>query len=245
MEAIMTLREQEERLFAEWKQHWSHHGDQARDSSLFCEDGVVDENSYLNSSLRILFVLKEVNGDFEGKGWDLRKFLYDEGGRPATWGNITRWIEGIRQLPNDIPWREVDAIDSARRRKALRSIAAVNLKKSPGGHTAFGGEVALAASKDQELLKRQFALYDPDLIICCGTRDTYERLFPNDCLKWRTTLRGIEFCERTAGKYIIDYAHPGARVADCLKYYGLMDALREILSIPNHKVGLIAYKQGS
>lgn len=50
---------------------------------------------------------------------------------------------------------------------------------------------------------------------------------------WQTTKRGVEYHEFKAGKYIIRYAHPEARVADSLLYYGLIDAVQEICSHPN------------
>ena len=54
-------------------------------------DGVVDETEFLAARYRIVYILKEAN---EGKGWDLRDFVYD-GGRPQTWDSIAIWTEGI------------------------------------------------------------------------------------------------------------------------------------------------------
>jgi hypothetical protein len=228
----MAIREQEDKLFTEWKEHWTNHDAQARNPNLFCADGIVDEDAYLGSSPKLLFLLKEVNGDCEGQGWDLRKFLFDKGGRPATWKNITRWVEGIRQLPNETPWQEIVDINDERRIKALRSIAAINLKKSPGSHTAFWRDISSVALIDKEFLKKQILLSDADVIVCCGTSGTYEWLIPDSPLEWRTTSRGIRYCEPTEIKFVIDYVHPEARVADYLKYYGLIDGLREILMPP-------------
>ena len=42
------------------------------------------------------------------------------------------------------------------------------------------------------------------------------------------TARGIWYHEYQKNKYIIQYSHPEARVADCLLYYGLLDAINEI-----------------
>ncbi len=39
------------------------------------------------------------------------------------------------------------------------------------------------------------------------------------------------------GRVIIDYSHPEARVKDCQLYYGLVDAVREILG--KHENGRI------
>lgn len=216
----MNLVQQEESLFEEWRV--------ARPG--FVSDGVVDETAYLASEQRLLFILKEVN-DPDGGDWDLREFMRN-GGRSQTWNNITRWIEGIRQLPAEIAWKQLEPIDEQRRIDALSSIAAMNLKKSPGGHTTNLEELNRVAVEDRVFINRQFNLYDPDIVICCGspTSDTFHSLIDLGAApSWQMTSRGIWFHEFKPGKYVVSYAHPEARVADCLLYYGIIDALREII----------------
>jgi len=38
-----------------------------------------------------------------------------EGCRDQTWNNITRWVEGIRRLPQEIPWHELANVNEERR----------------------------------------------------------------------------------------------------------------------------------
>ncbi len=213
----MSIRSQEEQLFSVWS---SGRAD-------FVTDGVVDERLYLESETKILFVLKEVN-DLGGGGWDLREFVRS-GGRAWTWNNITRWVEGVRSLPRDLAWESLETIDEPRRQAALSSIAAINLRKSPGGHTTDAARLAEDAEEDREFINKQVALYDPDYVICCGTSDLFHSLVeflqrPN----WKRTSRGVWYHEPVAGKYVIEYSHPEARCANHLLYYGLVDALREI-----------------
>lgn len=56
-------------------------------------DGVVEEGEYCSAPIRLMVVLKEVNGKTV---LDLCDFLR-KGGRPQTWDNIVRWTEGICQ----------------------------------------------------------------------------------------------------------------------------------------------------
>ena len=42
------------------------------------------------------------------------------------------------------------------------------------------------------------------------------------------TTRGVQYYEYEKGKFFIKYAHPEARVADNLLYYGLIDAVKEL-----------------
>ena len=215
----MSILEAEDLLFSEWKVNRPG----------FVADGVADEKAYMASSPKLLFVLKEVN-DPDGGDWDLRQFIR-EGGRAQTWNNVTRWVEGIRRLSEEIPWEELREVNEEKRRRILHSIVAINLKKSPGGHTTDPAALFATAAEDKAYLNRQFSLYEPDVVICCGTdtSNTFHRLVdlgaqPN----WKDTRRGIGFHEFKPQKFVVSYSHPEARCADCLLYYGLVDALREI-----------------
>lgn len=210
----MTINERENNLFARWADHRPG----------LVRDGVVSESAYLGSPSKIVFVLKDVN-DQSGGGWDLREFIA-AGARSPTWDNITRWLKGIRNLNQDLSWGQLSQIGAKDRVEMLQSICAVNLKKSPGGHTNNAQQLADIAAQDRNLLKEQFSLYDPDLIICCGTGGELDNVLGEG--EWRTTSRGVSFREIGPKKFAIGYAHPEARVGSPLLYYGLIDAVREI-----------------
>ena len=216
----MKIEQLEEKLFCKW----------AHRCPDLVRDGVAHEDTYLASEPRILLVMKEVN-DPGGGGWDLREFMR-EGGRGTTWNNVTRWVKGIRNLERDISWSELEEITEPQRIKALRSIAVMNLKKSPGGHTTKTDILAKGAWDDRDLLTEQFLLYDADLAICCGSivgdlfDDVVEVCEHRD---WKSTSRGIWYRESRSQKYVVAYSHPQARVSPNLLYYGLVDAVREIL----------------
>ena len=113
-----------------------------------------------------------------------------------------------------------------RRREMLRAIAVINLQKSlhienPKKNSAV----------NKEYWNQQFALYEADIIVCCGTdvKHTLHRLV--DILrnpKWQVTSRGVSYHEYLPNKHLIAYVHPEARVTKNLLYYGLVDAVREI-----------------
>lgn len=213
----MSIRCQEEKLFSDW----------SIGRSDFVTDGVIDEQLYLGSQKKLLFVLKEVN-DLGGGGWDLREFVR-AGGRAQTWNNIARWVEGIRNLPQDLTWDSLEVMDEPRRQAALSSIAVMNLRKSPGGHTTDVVRLKEDSNRDIELINRQIAIYDPDYLVCCGTSDLFHSIvhFPQ-YPAWKRTARGVWYHEPRAGKYVIAYSHPEARCASNLLHYGLVDAIREI-----------------
>lgn len=195
----------------------------------FVSDGVVNPVAYDNSAPKILLLLKEVN-DPNGGGWCLREFLGD-GGRPETWDTVTRWLRAIRSLPAEIPWNELENVTEAQRREELQSIAAMNLKKIPGHHTTDLSTWWPIIERDKAYIRQQFALYEADLVVCCGSDVTNAfnaHIKANNVLEWRRTSRGVKYLEYSHQKYILAYSHPEARVASNLLHYGFVDAIREI-----------------
>lgn len=209
------ILKQQNKLFDEWK----------KDRSQFVSDGIVDEESYLSSKIKILYLLKEVNG---GNNWDLCEFIRN-GARSQTWNNISRWTKGILNLDSDIPWNELETITQDDRKELLKPICVVNVKKSSGGNTSKRNELYQAAYEDRKYIMKQIYIYDPDIIICCGTSDIYFYTIWQYEPDWKCTKRGIWYVEQN-NKIVVSYSHPEARVKDSLLYYGLIDAIKEIYS---------------
>lgn len=131
-------------------------------------------------------------------------------------------------------WSELETISNEERQETLRSICAINVKKSPGIYIADNAELERVTWEDKKYLNKQFSLYNPDLVICCGsiTSNLYHSYVLNQQPVWQLTMRGIWFHEYKPSKYLIQYVHPEARVHPCLLYYGIVDAVKEILK-PN------------
>lgn len=214
----MSIADKESSLFGDWK--GSRKG--------FVSDGLVSEEEYLKSKIKICIVLKEVN-DPDGGGWDLRELLAD-GARSQTWNNVARWINGIRNIDKDIPWNEFENFNQENRQFSLKSICAMNLKKSPGTHTTDKASLNKVADEDRSFIERQFSLYNPDITICGGTGALFKDVAGFSEFEWKRTNRGIWWYERAPSKYVIAYCHPEARVDSPLIVYGLIDAIREVYS---------------
>ena len=219
----MSIYEEENQLFNEWKEKRKG----------FVPDGVVSEDDYLKSNPKIVIILKEVN-DPGGGSWDLRGYLRNgaEGGGP-TWNNITRWVYGIQNRKKRINWmKDVESIDGECRKKVLKSICAINLKKSPGGSSADDNLLWNIAKEDKCFIKRQYGFYDPDMTVCCGKG--IESLFKDEVVghknrEWQQTSRGVWWYERDPGKYVIAINHPQQySVRPSLLFYELFDAVNEI-----------------
>lgn len=206
------MTNQEQNLFEEWRQECPG----------LIPDGLVDEEQYRSSPRKLLFLMKEVNGTGVK---DLRDFLR-AGGRPATWDNIARWTQGLYDLDREYDWAELERDNDARRLEMLKKICVVNVKKVPGGHTSKEKQIRSAGKENAAWLRRQISIYQPELIVCCGTERDYSEIIGH-WPDWQMTGRGILYV-RELDRIVISYAHPEARVRDCLLYYGLIDAVKEI-----------------
>ena len=216
----MPIREPEDALFEEWEQEIG---------PPFYRDGAVDEEAFVNSRPRLLYVLKEPN-DPEGEGWDLRKFVRG-GATGATWNNITRWTECIRALPDDVPWEQLETITPERRQRTLRGIAFMNLNKHPGGAVADAENLSRVTVRDHEFIRRQIAIYKADYVICCGTKGQLTSIVPysEQTGQFRQTTRGIGCLPTPNSGWLIDYWHPQAfAIPNNLLCYLLADAIREL-----------------
>lgn len=188
------------------------------------QDGIIDESKYINAPVKIAYILKEANG---GKGWSLAEFI-SGGGRRQTWDNVARWTEGIFKIDKELKWTYLESQNEKRRLEYLKYICAVNIKKTSGSYVSNSNEIKKAAVLNGEIITKQINLYAPDIIICCGTADEFIKLyFKNTAINWNMTSRGIWYAKNGTST-VISYLHPQARVKDCILYYGIVDAVKEI-----------------
>jgi hypothetical protein len=198
-------------------------------------DGVIEETVYnsLAPGQKLLFILKEVNGVTE-QNWSLKQFV-KEGGRKATWDNISKWVYGIHNLEKELTWQALEGKndDNDFRICNLSKIAVMNLKKISGTHTTVNSEIwdFIRDIEVKHLLSKQIELYTPDITICCGTPtgDVISQLLNFD--KWDVTSRGIWYKRTETAGVIIYYFHPEARVGENLLFYGLVDAIRVLTAL--------------
>jgi hypothetical protein len=221
---MKSITQQENELFHQWKQ--------IRPG--FVADGLPDEDSYLNANPKVLIILKEVN-DKNGGGWDLREFIREEGGRRQTWDNVARWMHALYHIKNLPTWEKCyKNISDDFRRENLQAIAAMNLKKSPGGATADHNEIWPVITEDGSYIEKQARLYNSDLVFCGGTGDMFKWVLEQQYdskIQWKTTSRGTEYfvwnhSDRQVP--VISLPHPMARIKGNYLLYGFVDAVQEI-----------------
>ena len=192
-------------------------------------DGVVDAAGYLAAKPKVLWILKEPYDDFDvegmptGGGWTMFKD-FGEGdtlakamNRNAALRNVAyasyAILNGIGSYA-ELPWITDKPTEYE---KAIKSIAYCNIGKMPGDTTTSDAHLAKLYQDWKDILFEQIDLYDPDVIIVCGT-DTLQcmnRDLRLDLSKpKRTVKRGkaVVVIHDWRGKRLLWAPHPAARI---------------------------------
>lgn len=190
-------------IFQEWVDQWN------LPTKMFSDDGIVDVAQFGFWNPRIVIVLKDVHSSC---GFSLRSFLKagarnEDGygdGRP-TWGVVQRWLVALsNRIGGNLK------LGDSNRAVALRTIAALNLKKSPGGSIADNSEVNRHVDTDREFLLRQIRLYcDKPTVFACGGRIVYDALrhLLKDIESSIIRVEGMEFLHFFENAYAFDVGH--------------------------------------
>ncbi|MTG99109.1 hypothetical protein GJV76_13365 [Myroides sp. BIT-d1] len=132
-------------------------------------DGIINDVSFNNQPLKILFVLRETYEDGENEedkgGWHIKEvindWIEDKTHRIPTYENITKTISFITE--------NTDTKD------LLNNIAIINIKKIPGSKKSNGRVLAKHFKVNKERLDQEIETINPDIIIFGGTAHHFEK----------------------------------------------------------------------
>ena len=196
------------------------------------KDGIINEDDFFESKVKVLYVLKEANGgkNKEWKNGDLRNYLSNYATRWQTWNNLVRWQFGIENINNDNSWQTIDKINVNFRKEYLRHVAIINLKKQAGSKSSNMREIFEHAKRDVKLIKSQIELYDPEIVICGGTGDIVKEIGLFEGLdKWEKSARGVSF-NIAKNRIIVSYKHPAARQSKKHMFIDIINTIKEAKS---------------
>ena len=216
-------------------------------------DGVADEESYLDSGLKVAWILKEPYDDFAeekpcGGGWSLVKDCFlkhdenwvDDNGRKQwknpVWQKVVYVMYGFR---HGLCWDEMDWIrDNPSMMDEIKSIAWINLSKMPARTNSSNGYFAnLYDTVWKEVVDRQIAVCRPDVLLFGRTFAPFLRVHEEIS---REKIKAIsnEWAEvwRCNGQYWVDTYHPGRKGRDYVN--ALIDVLNGIQSDIGHSSAL-------
>lgn len=177
---------------------------------MFSDDGIVCSREFDFWAPRIVFVLKDVHSD---RGFSLRSFLSsgarNEGGfrdGAFTWAPVQRWLAAYG---NAVGKQYKIKLGQMHRQDVLRTIAAINLKKTPGGAVNDKDALLKRVKCDHQFLKRQIEGYfdKPTVFVCCG-----DIVYSQFCQLLALTeavlnIDGIEFRKIQNGVFAFNVGH--------------------------------------
>lgn len=144
-------------------------------------DGIVNLDEYINSEIKIMWILKEVHSVGDNGEWDLRKALKClknetktamKEGWTGTFNPIVYITYGIL---NKIYWEDIpNTWDSPEIIDILNKICFVNVKKVSGLSVAIHQELLDFHEKYNHILHKQVEAYEPDVIICGNTLEIFD-----------------------------------------------------------------------
>lgn len=235
-----TIQQQEELLFSEWETQLREKKNRLEmnyeHADAFYRDGVIDPRQYWSAGVRLVFALREPNfkkpdGDIEYKSYKLSDEIPSN--PHVFWTRkVAPFCVGFQMLeaPNNSfsieeIWEKARVIceDPGEASKYLTRYGYVQLKKIPGSAAIDPKQFAGFVTGEKTFLRRQFEIYQPDIIVACGisfprTFDLLEgEVFPRT--QDRTMVGSIEWrCARVhAGRpdgkptFIIETMHPSHR----------------------------------
>lgn len=223
----ITLRENE--LFERWREG----------SAGFVFDGVPNPYVFESSPVRTLFILKEVNIPDLDVVFDQRLQLATE--PDPWWHKMGSWCAAISAKQDITPdWKDLEyysndeLIANDELINRLAPFAFMQLNKTGGGGSSEDQKLRDSAEKNHQRIIDQIGIYQPDVIIGCGTGDILFDLFNSlgPSSKKIQTSRGVYYSDHKLSdrkvSTLIHFSHPSARVPRNLLCYGLLDAYREV-----------------
>lgn len=174
-------------------------------------DGVCDIETYVRSTPRIMWILKEPYDD-NGGGFSIPGELDDALKDPTykltiTQKKIIYVMEGIRngETYDDMHWYyEPEMLEH------LRNIAYINLSKMPG--LSYSGDMTEKYNLWKDIVQEQIEVYDPEVIICGGTAKWLDPDY-DEQVYIDTENAGQFGCYKLGNRLIIDVYHPACRIS--------------------------------
>ena len=163
-----------------------------------CFDGTPNPDRYFSKTPRLMFFLKETNGNnndgtsaTELTDWDYMSWVRDQATQKkslyrAVYRNIAMWARQFDLYASGRRPQVSDLIDSngliinKELCEALNGIAIINLKKSWGYEQTNWSDMNRyleEVPQRKELLLHQVEVLKPNLVLCGGTFDFVHRIF--------------------------------------------------------------------
>ena len=188
-------------MFQDYLQQYRESITECNPKNGICFDGAVEPERYLEKRPRLLFFLKETNGNnndgstnIELSDWNYMQWVRDQAYQKvplyrSVYRNIAMWSKQFDMFASGHEPVAADLIDSngliinEDLCSALSGIALINLKKSWGKEQTDWSEMKRYLDEDaqrREILNHQIDTLEPDLVLCGGTFDFVYDIFGSE-----------------------------------------------------------------
>ena len=250
------LKQLEQQILDEWRRF----AESKHDAEEFSEDGLLwrgliyyadgswhrregnEEELWLNAKRRLLILTKDLN---DTEAWNIRQetgrqntavFSY-QCGAPFI-KNLRMWTYGLlHTTPEEIPdFKTVRNMELSGPFFETAPIAHVNCKKQCGGSSITNRLLSSYLNDYADFLKKQIALYDANIILCCGCVNGKNLILDFVRSQYLADLQVVPDTEDwiyyspATEKWVINSYHPSARIGYEECYVGMMNAFHLALS---------------
>lgn len=213
----MSINSDLDNIYKNWMKPGEH----------FVKGGVVNEECYKNSNIKILVLLKEVNDSKKKENWTLVEHINDQIAKHKfypTWRQVGIWSYGIQYgFPR---FNEIGSSSEIDKNIAigLTKIAATNLKKSGGSGSSIFEEIMVFAQNQKDLWVKEIELMKPDLVICGGTFEIVQAILG---FSYQTCDSGANYGKELNTTFL-DFYHPTYRVSPRMLYAYLKESMMSL-----------------
>ena len=227
----MSKKEELAKLFEQWRSEIS--------AECFIRDGIVQEENFDKSAIKVLFVLKESPEEpGQGKGWCLadlmRKVARREESHSNFGGKLALWSYS---LLNGLPhWEDVKKKweDPSKQREVLQSllqIAVMNTKKVPGGKSSEDEKLKTVLEHEGEWIKKEVQIIAPDVVVCCGVWHLWKEMLGVTDSQTLTSPNGFQWFELSledkVPRKFLCFPHPSRPLENAIMYSFYIDGIRQ------------------
>lgn len=200
-----------------------------------------EEKQWQDAKRRLLILTKDLN---DTEAWDIRQ----ETGRHNTvafnyntaipfYKNLRMWSYGLLNTSADhYPgFQEAQDQNIVGRFYERAPIARVNCKKQVGSSSISDKTLNLYLETYAEFLKKQIALYDADIILCCGCSNEKNIILNFVHAQYLPDLESVPdtgdwiYYSPSSRKIVVNSYHPSARIGYEYTYIEMMSALQKAL----------------
>ena len=187
----------------------------------FNEDGVISNEDWNNSNIKVLFVLKETNRANQNIVDAINRALVTK--ESGWWkGKVLRrvghWAYGLLNYEDEAPSLK-DA--KTNYKNFIKNIAYINMKKASGGSSTKTKPFNSHVEEFAPFIRRQIELIKPDIIVLGGTYKQIKKyVFPE-------LEKVSERIHKHNDMIFINAFHPAARKESSMLYYQVIDSFHK------------------